>query len=116
LRFGDGSGLVERIVVQVKSGHVGVKDIRELRDVVSRQKAAMGVFITLEDPTSEMVKEVKATEPFKHPTWQHEYPLLQILTVKELLAGKTPDIPPTLSPFQEAPFVKRVSRDKNDTL
>ena len=40
LRFADVSeGHVEKIVVQVKSGHVGVKDIRELRDVINRQKA-----------------------------------------------------------------------------
>jgi site-specific DNA-methyltransferase (adenine-specific) len=64
LRFaGMGEGERERIAVQVKSGHVGVKDIRELRDVVARQKAAMGLFITLEKLTSEMIKQVKATEP-----------------------------------------------------
>ena len=37
LRFNDGNGHVEKIVVQVKSGHIGVRDIRELRDVISRQ-------------------------------------------------------------------------------
>lgn len=116
LRFSDGSGQIERIVVQVKSGHVGVKDIRELRDVVSRQRAAMGIFITLEEPTSEMVKEIKATEPFKHPTWQHEYPTLQIITIKELLKGKFPNLPPTIGPIQEAPIGKRISQGKNETL
>ena len=69
LRFMDGEGSIHKVVVQVKSGHVGVKDIREIRDVVSGQKAAIGVFLTLEDPTSEMEKEVRATEQFKHPTW-----------------------------------------------
>ena len=103
MRFVDGSGDIHRIVVQIKSGHVSVKDIRELRDVVSRQNASLGIFITLEEPTGEMVKEIKATEPFKHPTWQHEYPKLQILTVEDLLKGKMPDIPPTIGPFQRSP-------------
>lgn len=116
MRFTDGQGALHRIVVQVKSGHVWVKDIRELRDTVSRQNASMGILITLEEPTSEMVKEVKATEPFKHPTWQHEYPRLQILTVEDLLKGKAPDIPPTIGPFQEASISKKVSEGKNDTL
>jgi hypothetical protein len=31
-------GQIEKIVVQVKSGHVGVKNIQELHNVVSRQK------------------------------------------------------------------------------
>lgn len=65
LRFADGQeGHIEKIVVQVKSRHVGVKDIRELRDVVSRQKAAIGLFLTLEQPTAEMIKETKTTDPY----------------------------------------------------
>src|SRR3990170_1077641 len=64
LRFIDkAEGHYEKIAIQVKSGHVGVKDIRELRDVITKQKAAMGIFLTLEEPTNEMVKEVKATDP-----------------------------------------------------
>lgn len=116
LRFGNGNGHIERIVVQVKSGHVGVKDIRELRDVVSRQHAAIGLFITLEEPTSEMVKEERATDPFKHPTWQHEYPAIQILTIADLLKGKVPDIPPTINPFQEAQVATRRPDGSNETL
>ena len=109
LRFGDGNSNIERIIVQVKSGHVGVKDIRELRDAVNSQYAAMGIFITLEEPTSEMVKEVNATEPYRQPTWQRDYPKLQIMTIEELLKGNKPDIPPTVSPFLEAPLEKRAS-------
>jgi site-specific DNA-methyltransferase (adenine-specific) len=80
LRFADGAeGRVERIVVQVKSGHVSVKDIRELRDVISRQNAAMGIFLTLEQPTNEMTREMKTTDPYVSPVWKHEYPKIQIL-------------------------------------
>lgn len=90
MRFEDGpEGHIERIIVQVKSGHVSVKDIRELRDVVSNQKVAMGVFLTLEEPTSEMIKEAKATDPYVSPRWSKEYPKIQILTVEQLLKGET---------------------------
>jgi site-specific DNA-methyltransferase (adenine-specific) len=113
LRFaGMGEGQIERVVVQVKSGHVGVKDIRELRDVVTRQKAAIGLFITLEEPTSEMVKEAKATDPYVAKKWNHEYPRIQILTIQELLKGKKPDLPPTLSSFQEAPRIENDVEEK----
>lgn len=111
LRFADGSiGHAERVVVQVKSGHVSVKDIRELRDVVNRQKAAIGLLLTLEEPTREMTKEVAATIPYISPKWQHEYPKIQILTVEELLEGKKPDMPPTVNVFQEAPQLERRTR------
>jgi DNA modification methylase len=117
MRFADGmEGHVEKIVVQVKSGHVGVKDIRELRDVVSRQNAAIGIFLTLEDPTTEMIRESRATDPYKSPTWNHEYTKIQIMTIRELLSGKRPEIPPTISAFQEAPLTKRVSNHRQETL
>jgi len=117
LRFADGAeGHVEKIVVQVKSGHVGVKDIRELRDVVSRQKAAIGLFLTLEEPTSEMIKEIKITDPYVSSTWKHEYPKIQILTINDLLTGKRPNIPPTTSVYQEAPIAKRASNHQQKSL
>jgi DNA modification methylase len=109
LRFPVSESQIEKIVVQVKSGHVGVKDIRELRDVVSRQNAAIGLFLTLEEPTEEMNKEVRATDPYIAPNWNHEYPKIQILTVEQLIRGEKPDIPPTSNMFKEA---ERVERDK----
>jgi site-specific DNA-methyltransferase (adenine-specific) len=117
LRFADGiEGHVEKIVVQVKSGHVGVKDIRELRDVISKQKAAIGLFLTLEEPTSEMVREAKATDPYVSPVWKHEYPKIQILAIEDLLKAKRPEIPPTISAFQEAPLAQRTSNHQQKTL
>jgi site-specific DNA-methyltransferase (adenine-specific) len=57
LRFQDGyEGNVERILIQVKSGHVGVVDIRHFRDVINTKGAAMGVFITLQEPTRDMIE------------------------------------------------------------
>lgn len=117
LRFADGvEGHVEKVVVQVKSGHVGVKDIRELRDVVSRQKAAIGLFLTLEEATSEMIKETKATDPYISPTWKHEYPKIQTMTIDDLLKGKRPNIPPTISVYQEAPLAKRIPNHQQKSL
>jgi site-specific DNA-methyltransferase (adenine-specific) len=108
LRFADVSeGHVEKIAVQVKSGHVNVNHIRELRDAINRQKAAMGIFLTLEEPTSEMIKEVKATDPYKSPIWNTEYPKIQILTIEQLLKGEKPNRPPISNMFKEAPEIKR---------
>jgi len=117
LRFVDkAEGHYEKIVVQVKSGHVGVKDIRELRDVVTRQRAAMGIFLTLEEPTSEMTREVNVTDPYVSTLWKHEFPKIQILTIEQLLREERPDTPPTVSPFQEAQQVKKADRTKETTL
>jgi len=110
LKFADGAeGHYDKIIVSVKSGHVGVKDIRELRDTISRQNGAMGIFITLEEPTSEMMKEVKVTDPYISPRWKTEYPKIQILTIEQLLRGEKPNIPQTVNLFQEAPKMLRAS-------
>ncbi|OQX03018.1 MAG: site-specific DNA-methyltransferase, partial [Desulfobacteraceae bacterium IS3] len=47
----DSSEKPKRVIVQVKSGNVGVKDIRDLIGTVEREKAAIGVFITLKNPS-----------------------------------------------------------------
>ena len=118
IRFADkAEGHYEKIVIQVKSGHVSVKDIRELRDVVNRNNAAIGLFVTLEEPTSEMIKEIKATNPYISPLWKHEYPKIQILTIEQLLKGVKPDIPSTtVNVFKEADKIRKADRTKETKI
>jgi site-specific DNA-methyltransferase (adenine-specific) len=53
----DTSGKAKRVLVQVKSGHVKSGDIRDLIGTVQREQAAIGVFITLEEPSRDMKTE-----------------------------------------------------------
>lgn len=83
----------ERAIVEVKGGGVGVKDIGRLAQVMEREKALFGVYITARAPTRAMEKDAAAVG-----LWQNEYtgrshPRLQILTLAELFQGKRPDIP-----------------------
>ena len=57
--FDDNSGKAKRIIVQVKSGHVTRNQIATLKGDMDREKAEIGLFITLETPTRPM--EVEAT-------------------------------------------------------
>ena len=88
--------LTRKIVVQVKSGKVSVRDIRELKSVVETQEAVIGVFITLNPPTQPMVKEAATAGRFQ---WLHvahtTYPKIQIRTIDELLAGHGIEYPQT---------------------
>ena len=88
--------LARKIVVQVKSGKVSVRDIRELKSVVDSQDAVIGVFITLNPPTQPMVKEAATAGRFQ---WLHvthtTYPKIQIRTIEELLAGNGIEYPQT---------------------
>jgi site-specific DNA-methyltransferase (adenine-specific) len=82
----------EKAVVSVKGGeHVSVPMIRDLGHVVEREKAKIGVFITLAEPTKPM--ETEAIKAGFYETPHGKYPTLQILTIEELFQGKRPHIP-----------------------
>jgi site-specific DNA-methyltransferase (adenine-specific) len=93
----------EKAIVSVKGGeNVGVTMIRDLCHVVDREKARIGVFITLGEPTGPMLKEAAKTGFYETPYGR--YPKIQILTIAELFEGKQPNIPlvdPTF--FKKAP-------------
>ena len=86
---------LQRIVVQVKGGHVGAQDVRDLIGTVQSSKAAMGILITLHEPTEPMKQAAFEAEYYESPTWGHKYPKIQILTIPELLKGSKPILPHT---------------------
>lgn len=82
----------EKAIVSVKGGdNVSVSMVRDLAHVVEREKAKIGVFITLAEPTGPMKTEAVKTGYYE--TSFGKYPKIQILTIQELFAGKKPDIP-----------------------
>ena len=96
-----------KAVVQVKSGRVSSPLIRDLKGTVDREKAALGLFITLEDPTRDMRTEAVSAGFYHSEVWQRDYPKIQMRTVDDLLSGNTFDIPPHPSMYQAAQRVRR---------
>jgi len=83
--------------------------IRDLNGVIEREKAAIGVFITLEEPTNPMKKEATVAGFYHSETWNKDYPRTQILTVEDLLSGKEVDMPPHKEPYKETDAVEETS-------
>lgn len=83
----------ERAIVEVKGGGVGVKDIGRLAQVIERERAPFGVFITAQNPTRAMERDAAAVGLWENPTTGRKYPRLQILTLAEIFQGKRPNIP-----------------------
>jgi site-specific DNA-methyltransferase (adenine-specific) len=70
--------------------------------VVDREKAKIGVSITLTDSTGPMRTEAVKTGYYE--TIYGKYPKIQILTIRELFEGKQPNIPLVdSSSFKKAP-------------
>ena len=53
--FDDKSGQAKQVIVQVKSGYVGVNHVRDLKVVLDREEAAIGAPVTLREPTKPML-------------------------------------------------------------
>jgi len=92
----------KKLIVQVKSGKVKSGDIRDLVGAIDRERAAMGVFITLQEPTKEMLKEAFSAGMYHSPNWNRDYPRLQILTIAALLNGAAVNMPPTAKTYKKA--------------
>jgi DNA modification methylase len=95
LYFHDGtnSGKTEHVILSVKAGKLHATYVRDLRGVMEREKAVMAVLITIEEATKQMRAEAASAGIYESPWGQH--PRLQILTVAELLEGKTINLPRT---------------------
>jgi len=104
--FMDEKDKVKKVIVSVKGGGTSVKDIRDLNGVIDREKAEMGIFLTLKEPTGPMKTEA-ITKGFYASPLGKDYPKVQILTIEELLNGDKPDIPPWIAPIQAPPKHKQ---------
>ncbi len=87
LFFQDDNSGAKKIIVSVKGGeHVGVTQVKDLIATVEREKAAIGLFITLSEPTRPMTTEAVTAGFYQSP--KGDVPKIQILTIADLLSGK----------------------------
>ena len=102
----------KQIILSVKAGHVTVSHLRDLRGVLDREKAEIGVLICMEEPTAPMRKEC-ANAGFWKSRWHGQHARLQVLTVEDLLTGKTIDRPPAHAnvTFKRAPKAQSEVRE-----
>src|SRR5690606_27101657 len=110
----DHTGKPKRVLVQVKSGKVSSRDIRDLVGTLEREKAGMGIFLTLEPPTSAMEKEAVTAGFYHSPGWNQNYPRVQTLTIQQLLQGQKAQ-PPQLAAvtFKQAEKAQQGAQQKS---
>jgi len=106
---GDKPGTFESVILSVKAGKTAVPHVRDLRGVLEREKAAIGVLISLQEPTGPMKTEAVTAGFYESEVWGRKYPKVQLLTIAELLEGKRVDMPPIRqvgATFRKAPRAK----------
>lgn len=113
---GDAPGQFEQVILSVKAGHTGRDHVHSLRGVLDREKAAIGVLISMLEPTGPMKEEAVTAGFFESKTWGKKYPKIQLLTIADLLAGKKIEMPPIRQ--VEATFKKaeKFKQEKGEQL
>lgn len=101
----DKSGKSKQIILSVKAGeNVNVAQVRDLRGVIERDKAEIGVLVSMEPPSKPMVKEAAEAGFYKSPHVDGGFPRIQILTVEQLLRGEQIAYPRLLDvTYKQAP-------------
>ncbi len=67
--------------------------VKDLRATMEREKAPIGLFVTLAEPTAPLKKEAASAGPYRGSNGR-DYPRIQVLTIEELLEGrKRPEFP-----------------------
>ncbi|HEX7343505.1 MAG TPA: DNA methyltransferase [bacterium] len=121
----DSTQRLKSLLVQVKSGLVRADQIRDFRGVLEREKAEMGLFITLEDPTQPMRKEAASAGIYRSEMHRKDYPRIQILTIEELLKDahrpnpaclKLPNISVNPTFDRAEKFQRDVSKDQENLI
>jgi DNA modification methylase len=100
----------KQIIFSVKAGHVTAAHVRDLRGVLDREKAEIGVVIAMNEFTGPMRKEAASAGFYHSEAWNRDYPRLQLLTIAELLGGKRVEYPPSRQvdrTFKKAPAAKK---------
>jgi DNA modification methylase len=104
ITFTEANGAQAQVIVSVKSGKPKADDVRVLKSVVDREKAAIGILVSLEEPTKPMRLEATIAGTYWSESAGREFPKIQLLSAADLLErGLRPQLPPLVSaPYQRA--------------
>jgi DNA modification methylase len=110
-----GERKAKQIIFSVKAGHVQPAFVRDLRGVLEREEAQIGVLICMEAPTKPMLKEAAEAGFYKPPGITDRYPRIQILSIEDLLADKGVAYPRLLEvTFKKAPKARAAVEKKGE--
>jgi site-specific DNA-methyltransferase (adenine-specific) len=89
------------ILFSVKSGKVGVAQIRDFRGTIERETAT-GIFITLQEPTKDMISEAKSAGFYINPLNGYQIEKIKIVTIQQIINGERLNLPMILDVLKKA--------------
>jgi site-specific DNA-methyltransferase (adenine-specific) len=93
-----------RAIVSVKGGGTVVPaDVRDLLGTVTAQRAQLGVFVMRSKPTRGILEAAREAGTYTWPFNGQAYPVIQVITVGQMIAGLRPALPPIREPYGRKP-------------
>jgi site-specific DNA-methyltransferase (adenine-specific) len=107
-----GKNETKKAIIEVKGGGVFVDQVHKLKSVIEREKALMGIFITLNPATKPMRAEAASAGfvTLNMGVGSAQFPRIQIVTIEELLEGKRLALP-----IIDSTAFKKAKREKTET-
>ncbi len=113
LSIPESKGRTAKVVVQVKGGKaLNPGMVRDLIGTVKNEKAAIGLLISLEEPTAGMRELANHSGDYESPIWNKAFPKIQIRTIGELFDGKLFELPWGESPAKKAELAQEERHQK----
>jgi len=104
--FQDGANeSLRQIIISVKGGKLKSTFVRELQGAVARERAAMGILVTLHEPSKPMRRDMASGV---YSCASGTYPKTQFVTVEQILSGTAFYFPP----IRKMDGVKRIVRSE----
>ena len=108
LHFRDADKKPQFAIVSVKGGeNINSAMVRDLKGTMEREKAPLGIFLTLNKPSREMEREAASAGFYE--TGGRKFPRIQILRAAQILDNRTPQIP-----FGFSEGFKKAAREDSD--
>jgi site-specific DNA-methyltransferase (adenine-specific) len=83
-----------RVLVSVKGGaNLAPTMLRDLFGTVGKERAHMGLLVTMAQPTKNMLRDAREMGAIDSPLYEDGCPRYQILTVEDIFAGRMPLLP-----------------------
>ncbi len=88
----DIDGPLRQVLVSVKGGKLKAPFVRELQGAVARERAPMGILLTMSKPSKQMLRDAASSGVYTCSSGM--YPKVQIITVENILTNARLDLPP----------------------
>lgn len=107
LHFRDADKKPQMAIISVKGGGIKSGDIRDLKGTIEREKAVIGIFLSLHPATREMEREAASAGFYE--TGGRKFPRIQILTAAQVIDDRRPQVP-----FGFTESLKKAGRETED--